>query len=156
MERAGWKGEVQSRPAERVPNSLPYQRICVVVFGVIIEPVLHFVVDAVVAQVSDANNRRNLLGNVVRLAHGLANDVNRFRRRVGVKSVEKYESRVQVIARANLDWLFRGVAIGDQNDVVGECPYLYCAPADLLDNARVPLRAHRYHIADLKRPVCLQ
>ena len=156
MKRAGGEGEIQSRAAERVPDSLPDERIRIVIFGVVVEPVLHFVVDAVVAQISDADYRRDLLGDVVGLAHGFAYDVDRFRRRVGVESVEKYEPRVQVIARTNLDRFFRGVAIGYQHNVIGERANLDGPPTDLFDHARVPLRAHSYDVAHLKRAICLQ
>ena len=40
--------------------------------------------------------------------------------------------------------------------MVREGPDLYRAPTDLLDDARVPLSAHRDHVANLERPVCLQ
>ena len=37
-----------------------------------------------------------------------------------------------------------------------ECPNLDGAPANFFDDARVPLRAHRYNVADLERAIGLQ
>ena len=135
VKRAGGESEVQSRAAERVPDSLADQRIGVVVFGVVLEPILHFVIDAVVAKVSDADYRRNLLGNVVSLTHGFTNDVNRFRRRISVKSVEEYEACVKVAPRTDLDRLFRGVTVGYQHHVIRERANLDGSPANLFDHA---------------------
>jgi hypothetical protein len=66
--------------------------------------------------------------------------VNRLRRRVSVERVEEDETRVQVFARADLDRFLRGVAVGDQNDVIRERADLDRAPTDLFDNACVALR----------------
>ena len=51
------KGEVQSRATERIPDPLPDEGVCIVVLGIVVKPVLHFVIDAVVAKVSDSDYR---------------------------------------------------------------------------------------------------
>ena len=98
--------EVQTRAAEGIPDPLPDQGVGVVVLGVVVEPVLHFVIDAVVAEVSDPDYGRDFVGDVVSFAHRFAHHVDRLCRRVGVERVEEDKPRVQVIARADLDRLF--------------------------------------------------
>ncbi len=46
--------------------------------------------------------------------------------------------------------------LADQHDVICERSDLDSAPTDLFDHAGVPLSAHRYHVAHLKRAVRLQ
>jgi hypothetical protein len=66
------------------------------------------------------------------------------------------ETGVQILARADFDRFFRGIAVGYQHDVVRERADLYGAPTDLLDDSGVPLRSDRDHVAYLKWPVRLQ
>ena len=82
--------------------------------------------------------------------------MDRLRRGIRVESIKEDKSRVQVSARADFNRLFRGVAVGDQNDVIRERANLDGAPTNLFDDARVSLSADRYDVAYLKRPVCLQ
>src|SRR5215216_7872016 len=156
MKRAGGEREVQAGTTERVPDSLANQRVCVVVFGVVLEPILHFVIHAVIAKISDAHYRRDLVGNIVGFAHGFADDVNSFCRRVSVEGVEIDYSCIQVVARTDLNRFFGGVTVGYQNDMIGERADLESPPANLFDHSRVPLSAHGYDVAHLKRAICLQ
>ncbi len=82
--------------------------------------------------------------------------MNRFRRRVGVQRIEKYEACVQVVARTNLDRLFGGIAVSYQHDVILESANLERSPTDLFNDSGVSLSADCDDVANLKRPVSLQ
>ena len=150
------ESEVQAGAAERVPDSLPDKRVCIVVLGVIDQPVFHFVIDAVITEISDSDNRRDLFRNVIRFTHCLTHDVDCLRGRIRVERVEKDDTGVEVVARADFNRLFGGIAIGDQNHVILKRPDLDRAPAYLFHDAVVSLSAHCYHVAHLKRPVSLE
>jgi hypothetical protein len=81
--------------------------------------------------------------------------VDRLCRRVGIERVEKHDTSVEVIARADFNRLFCGIAIGDQDHVILKRPDLDRTPAYLFDDTRVSLSAHCYHVAHLKRAVSL-
>src|ERR687883_2034253 len=61
VERARRESEVQSGALEGVPDALAYERVRVVILGIILEPVFDLIVHAVVAQVLDADDGRDLL-----------------------------------------------------------------------------------------------
>ncbi len=155
MKRSRRESEVQPSTTEGIPDSLPHESIGIVVLRVVFKPVLHFIIDAVLPEISDTDDRRDLIGNVVGLTHSLAHDVDRFCGRVGIKRVEEDDARVKVVARANLNRLLRGVTIGNQDDVILKRANLDCAPTDLFDHARVTLRAYSNDVAHLKRAIRL-
>src|SRR2546422_667311 len=78
LNRAGGEVELHAGAAERIPDSLPNQRIRVVVARIVIEPILNFVFDTALAQISNAYNRRDFFRDVIRLANRFPHDVNRF------------------------------------------------------------------------------
>ena len=131
------------------------QRVSVVVLGIILKPIFKLVVHAIIAKISDANDRSDILRNIVSFAHSFAHHVDRFGRRVGVESIEEDETGVQVVARTNLDWFLCGDAVIDNHDVVLKGSDLNSPPAYLLNHSGVLLCADRYHVADLKRSIGL-
>src|SRR5262249_30864743 len=90
------KGEAQSVPPERVPDSLPHERISVVVPGVVFEPVFIFPVNRRLAEISNPDDWSDLGRNIIGVTHRFAHHVDRFRRRVGKKRAEKDETSVEV------------------------------------------------------------
>ena len=60
VERLRRVGEGEAGAAEGVPDALADERVGVVVLGVVVEPVLDFVVDGEVAEVAHAHDGRDL------------------------------------------------------------------------------------------------
>ena len=109
---------------------MSHQSVGIVVLRVIIEPILQFIIDTVFTEGPNANDGRNLVRNVVGFTNGLANNVNSFRRRVTVERIKKDKTRVQVLARTNLDRFLRGAAVINKDDVILKRANLNRAPAD--------------------------
>jgi hypothetical protein len=65
--------------------------------------------------------------------------VNSFHRRIGINGVEENQTRVQIVARANLEFLPGGRTVANQNDVVCEGPNFYGPPGNFLDHAGMSL-----------------
>ena len=84
----GWVGEIQASTTKRIPDSLSHQRIGVIVFSVIVQPILAFIIDSTVGEVSNTHDRCNPAGYVVGFANSFPNNVNRFRGRICVKGIE--------------------------------------------------------------------
>ena len=103
---------------------------------------------------ANPNDRCDLVGNVRRVAHCLAHDVDCLRGRVAVDGAEINQSRVEVIARTHFNRFFGGNGITDVDNVVLTSAELNCAPADSFDDADVI--SDDNHVADLKRTIGMQ
>jgi hypothetical protein len=156
MKRPRGIGETKSGAPKGIPDTFADQGISVVIFRVIVEPVFHFIVNAVVAQVSNADYRRDILRHVLRFTYRFAYYVNRFHGRITVERVEKYQARIQIIARAHLKLFPGSRAVTYQHHVIRESSNLDGAPADFLNHARMPLSSNRDYVAHLKRPIGLK
>src|SRR5215468_10197231 len=73
LNRSGRKSEAEAVSAQRIPNSLTNQRISVVIFRVVFEPILNFPFNCRLAKVSYAHYWSNLVRNIVRIADRFAN-----------------------------------------------------------------------------------
>src|SRR5581483_1233363 len=150
------KCEGQSVATQRIPNSLPDERICVVVFRVVIQPIFDFPIDGRVSQASDANDGFDLVCYVIGVAYCFANNVNSLGWRVGVDGAEGNQPSIQVIARRNFNRLLRGCAVGNEYDVILERANFDRAPGNFFDHASMFLLADHDDVADLKRPIGVQ
>src|SRR5262249_3299743 len=130
MQRACGKSKSHTGAPQRVPDQLPDERVRVVVFRIILEPVFNFPVDRRLAEVTDAHDRSDLLRHVVSLAYSFSDNVNRFRGGIRIEGGEKNETRVQVLSWANFNRFFRGRAVADQDDVVLKSTDLDRPPGD--------------------------
>src|ERR1043165_6984768 len=61
VQRAGGKCEGDSAAPERVPNPLPHERVGVVIFRVVVQPVLDFPIDRRITEAAYSHNRFDLV-----------------------------------------------------------------------------------------------